>query len=191
MARRKSKQGDSQASISRYCKEVANPEDPELFAANEALEHFREAKAWLEEKGCWTKAGSATHAISGLSPMPEAWVGAGKELKRCVICLGDIEWDSPGMGVGQVTMADVTEARRFWYPNGSISAMPDVMCIYDDSSKRRDARKQQRVVCMRKWLFHDFMQGPAAFDVERCPVDCLCHGVGRAPQFGQSGCLCV
>ena len=50
MAKRKSKSGDSQASIARFCNEGASPndgiQDPEVQPPNEALEQFREAKAW-------------------------------------------------------------------------------------------------------------------------------------------------
>ena len=71
---------------------------------NKAWEQFWGARTWLEKQGCWPTAGSLTHAISGLTPMPEEWDGAGNELKRCVIGLGDIFWESPGLGVAHVTV---------------------------------------------------------------------------------------
>ncbi|CAE6939295.1 unnamed protein product [Symbiodinium sp. CCMP2592] len=156
MAKRKSK-ADSQASIARFCKEGASPDDgiqdPEVHPANEALEQFREAKAWLEKQGCWMKAGSPTEPMQGLMPMPTDWSGANcAELKRCVIGLGDIDWDDrPGMAVAQVTVSHVLEARRFWFPDGTISEMPDVMVMYGDETQRGQLRLQSN--CARLMAF--------------------------------------
>ncbi|CAE7247301.1 unnamed protein product [Symbiodinium microadriaticum] len=97
----------------------------------------------------------------GLTPMPDDWSGARNELKRCVIGLGDIDWDEPGMAVSEVTVSDVLEARRFWFPNGTIALMPDVVGRNTGQS------------------------GAASTAVELREVDGLCDGVGRAlPEFG-------